>query len=265
MLTPQRHRGTRRTDAAAGRRRASPSSSSPTSSTRPSPSATGSRCCKLGRKVGEIAAGAPARRSDEEPTSSEIVATDVRQAIGDPETVPQRDPRTFAPSAPCRCSRSTISRLGGTADVAGSPVSASTVRPGEILGIAGIDGNGQKQLAEVLAGQRRAPRARSGSTGREIDGASRRRTPRRRAALPHRRPARRRHGRQPSRRHQLLAQGDRRRRRSGARHRASEQRREIERRTPNWCATSTSARRARRRRSASCPAATSRRCCWRAN
>ena len=28
--------------------------------------------------------------------------------------------------------------------------------PGEVLGIAGVDGNGQKHLAEVLAGQRRA-------------------------------------------------------------------------------------------------------------
>ena len=27
------------------------------------------------------------------------------------------------------------------------------IRPGEILGIAGIDGNGQKQLAEALSGQ----------------------------------------------------------------------------------------------------------------
>lgn len=31
-----------------------------------------------------------------------------------------------------------------------------TVRPGEIFGVAGVDGNGQKQLAEVIAGQRAA-------------------------------------------------------------------------------------------------------------
>lgn len=46
---------------------------------------------------------------------------------------------------------------------------ALQVAPGEILGIAGIDGNGQKQLAEALAGQRPA----SGGTvlldGRSID------------------------------------------------------------------------------------------------
>ena len=30
----------------------------------------------------------------------------------------------------------------------------SGIRPGEILGIAGIDGNGQKLLAEALPGQR---------------------------------------------------------------------------------------------------------------
>ncbi len=29
-----------------------------------------------------------------------------------------------------------------------------TVRPGEVFGIAGVDGNGQRQLAEALAGQR---------------------------------------------------------------------------------------------------------------
>jgi ABC-type uncharacterized transport system ATPase subunit len=30
------------------------------------------------------------------------------------------------------------------------------VRPGEIMGVAGVDGNGQRELAEVIAGQRRA-------------------------------------------------------------------------------------------------------------
>ena len=34
------------------------------------------------------------------------------------------------------------------------------VRPGEVLGIAGVDGNGQKHLAEVLAGQRKASAGR---------------------------------------------------------------------------------------------------------
>ena len=35
-------------------------------------------------------------------------------------------------------------------------MSASIVWPGEVFGIAGVDGNGQKHLAEVLAGQRAA-------------------------------------------------------------------------------------------------------------
>ena len=41
--------------------------------------------------------------------------------------------------------------------------------PGEILGIAGIDGNGQKQLAEALAGQRPAAGGASLLDGRPID------------------------------------------------------------------------------------------------
>jgi simple sugar transport system ATP-binding protein len=40
--------------------------------------------------------------------------------------------------------------------------------PGEVLGIAGVDGNGQKHLAEVLAGQRAAARGRISLAGRDI-------------------------------------------------------------------------------------------------
>jgi simple sugar transport system ATP-binding protein len=43
-----------------------------------------------------------------------------------------------------------------------------SLRPGEIFGIAGIDGNGQKQLAELIAGQRRLERGEIRLAGRPI-------------------------------------------------------------------------------------------------
>lgn len=43
-----------------------------------------------------------------------------------------------------------------------------TLRPGEIVGIAGVDGNGQKHLAEVLAGQRSLRSGRLLLDGKEI-------------------------------------------------------------------------------------------------
>jgi simple sugar transport system ATP-binding protein len=46
------------------------------------------------------------------------------------------------------------------------------VAPGEILGIAGIDGNGQRELAEALAGQRRVGAGRILLDGERIDGLS---------------------------------------------------------------------------------------------
>lgn len=42
--------------------------------------------------------------------------------------------------------------------------------PGEILGIAGVDGNGQKHLAEVLAGQRRVSRGRIALGSADVTG-----------------------------------------------------------------------------------------------
>jgi general nucleoside transport system ATP-binding protein len=40
--------------------------------------------------------------------------------------------------------------------------------PGEVLGIAGVDGNGQKHLAEVLAGQRRAAKGKITLSGADL-------------------------------------------------------------------------------------------------
>ena len=148
---------------------------------------------QLGRKVGEIA---PERlrslrrggrdRRDRRP--------DVRQADGRsgrraamPGTFAQAD---AAPLLAVRDLSVAPRRIAPGL----SPVSFD-IWPGEMLGIAGIDGNGQKQLAEALAGQRarlrrvdqpRRPADRALSVGERRGG---------RAALPHRRPARRRHGR----------------------------------------------------------------------
>jgi simple sugar transport system ATP-binding protein len=47
------------------------------------------------------------------------------------------------------------------------------VRPGEIVGIAGVSGNGQKELVEVLAGQREAQRGRVRIAGRPFNGTRR--------------------------------------------------------------------------------------------
>jgi general nucleoside transport system ATP-binding protein len=43
-----------------------------------------------------------------------------------------------------------------------------TVRPGEVFGIAGVDGNGQRQLAEALAGQRALVSGRISFDGADI-------------------------------------------------------------------------------------------------
>ena len=100
---------------------------------------------------------------------------------------------------------------------AGSPAAAGDagvsfqVREGEIFGIAGVDGNGQKQLAEAIAGQRagRCGPHRAGRRGdRELERAP---APARRAPLRHRRPAGRGHGLRLPRRPQPAAEAHRRR------------------------------------------------------
>ena len=63
------------------------------------------------------------------------------------------------------------------------------VRAGEVVGIAGVDGNGQRPLAEAIAGQRQVCRAAtSGSTVESVRKLSIGARQRLRPALRHRRP-----------------------------------------------------------------------------
>ncbi|WP_027039490.1 putative B6 ABC transporter ATP-binding protein [Mesorhizobium ciceri] len=119
---------------------------------------------KLGRKVGEI----PPERFralGEQEIVAEIVELMFGKQKDDPEAVER----------PVRTARAGAAPLLQVADLAVAPTDNAPglssisfdIRPGEILGIAGIDGNGQKQLAEALAGQRTAT---SGSV--RLDGAA---------------------------------------------------------------------------------------------
>ncbi|KAA8999443.1 ABC transporter ATP-binding protein [Affinibrenneria salicis] len=116
---------------------------------------------RMGRKVGELP---PARLKTLDTASA------TRQVVGlmfdlDAPADANGDGATNPPplAASARPARRDFSRdkplleilsLSVTeGDIAVSQV-ALKIRPGEILGIAGIDGNGQKQLAECLAGQR---------------------------------------------------------------------------------------------------------------
>ena len=108
---------------------------------------------KLGRKVGEI----PPERFralGEQEIISEIVELMFGQQKGDPEAVERPARAVQAEAAPLL--RVVDLAVAPTDNAPGLSSISFDIRPGEILGIAGIDGNGQKQLAEALAGQRAA-------------------------------------------------------------------------------------------------------------
>jgi len=108
---------------------------------------------KLGRKVGEISPDR-FRSLDHDQLIAEFVEMMFGKRSGDPEDVAR------SPHPELRDRQPLLSASGLTlAPARGNPGLhdiAFDVRPGEILGIAGIDGNGQTQLARVLAGQQRA-------------------------------------------------------------------------------------------------------------
>ena len=68
-------------------------------------------------------------------------------------TSKHRQERTVAPEAAARLDLQGVTALGDNGLPAVHALSLS-VRPGEIFGIAGVSGNGQRELAEVLNGQR---------------------------------------------------------------------------------------------------------------
>lgn len=118
---------------------------------------------KLGRKVGEIAPDR-LRSLGRNALVDEIVATMFgRKAGSDAVDIPPRadnddvllDVRDLA--------------VVSTADAPGLDAISFSIGRGEILGIAGIDGNGQKQLAEALAGQRPAAGGSITLGGRQLD------------------------------------------------------------------------------------------------
>ena len=107
---------------------------------------------KLGRKVGEITAE-ELKSGNEHTIIAEIVELMFGRRSGDPEAG-YRKARALPEAAPLLEVQGLS--LPAASGHHGLKSISFDVRPGEILGIAGIDGNGQKQLAETLAGQRRA-------------------------------------------------------------------------------------------------------------
>jgi ABC-type uncharacterized transport system ATPase subunit len=124
---------------------------------------------KLGRKVGEI----PPERFralGEDEIISEIVELMFGKRKDDPEAE-EKAPRVLPAGAAPLLEVHDI-EVPATANTPGLSAISFDIRPGELLGIAGIDGNGQKQLAEALAGQLPTSAGTITLEGKRLDGLS---------------------------------------------------------------------------------------------
>jgi len=129
---------------------------------------------RLGRVVGTIE---PERLStmNEQEAIDEVIAMmfgredghddDAQVLLGDASR--HRQDHAVMEAAPVTLSLSNVSSEGKAGECSLRGVSFD-VRQGEVLGIAGIDGNGQKHLAEILAGQRPVSAGNITHTGRDI-------------------------------------------------------------------------------------------------
>jgi simple sugar transport system ATP-binding protein len=104
---------------------------------------------RLGRNAGSLAPEA-LKGSDVKQSTADVVRMMFGTNAAEGEGAAKRQPRRFDGQTPV------LDVTGLSVEDASAPVFdvALQVHAGEILGIAGIDGNGQKQLAEALAGQR---------------------------------------------------------------------------------------------------------------
>jgi simple sugar transport system ATP-binding protein len=115
---------------------------------------------KLGRKVGEIP---PERLSALSPAAATAEIVDLMFGRGASDAAaPRRRRSSIRPGAPLLEVEGLSAGNGALADV------TFAIRPGEVFGIAGVDGNGQKQLAEALAGQLPADAGRITLGGQDI-------------------------------------------------------------------------------------------------
>lgn len=116
---------------------------------------------KLGRKVGEIPPERLRAMTSPEATN-EILNMMFGRHAADPDA-PRRRTSTLRADVPPILEVEDVEVGEGVLQRI-----SFAVHPGEILGIAGVDGNGQKQLAEVLAGQLRVTKGRIRFNGRDI-------------------------------------------------------------------------------------------------
>jgi simple sugar transport system ATP-binding protein len=121
---------------------------------------------RLGRKVGELAPE-QLKSIDKAEATREVISLMFGSSAASDAAAEAR-PATAKPGAP-------VLEVQGLCVADGAVPLTDVdlaVAAGEILGIAGIDGNGQKQLAEALAGQRVASSGRVRLAGERLDGLS---------------------------------------------------------------------------------------------